>query len=157
VAYHKRALDFSVKIIIREKGANEKRTYFHAQVISTRNMSTSQRTKKHDDLGGDCERGGGSGERVVARRVTDWQRKMLAAGIDDRGPRIDFCFDLIIVTPGKRPAPVILLPPFACPTTGTSHVPREMYVQLQLGRVSYEQSWTITVLYLRRDQPMRHE
>lgn len=64
-----------------------------------------------------------------SERVADWQRKMSAARIDDRGPRIDFCFDLIIVTPGKRPPPVISPPPFACPTTGTSRVPREMYVQ----------------------------
>lgn len=54
---------------------------------------------------------------------------MSTARIDDRVPRIDFCFDLIIVTPGKRPPPVISPPPFACPTTGTSRIPREMYVQ----------------------------
>jgi len=41
--------------------------YFRARVISTQAMSTSRRTKKHDDLGGDYERGSGSGERVVAR------------------------------------------------------------------------------------------
>lgn len=64
-----------------------------------------------------------------SERVADWQRKMSAARIDDRGSRIDFCFDLIIVTPGKRPPPVISPPPFACPTTGTSRVPCEMYVQ----------------------------
>ncbi|KYQ57617.1 hypothetical protein ALC60_03579 [Trachymyrmex zeteki] len=41
--------------------------YFRARVISTQTVSTSRRTKKHDDLGGDYERRGGSGERVVAR------------------------------------------------------------------------------------------
>lgn len=57
-------------------------------------------------------------------RVADWQRKMSATRIDDHGPRIDFCFDLIIVTPGKRPPPVISPPSFClshnwdlpCPT-----------------------------------------
>lgn len=41
--------------------------YFRARIISTRDVSTSQRTKKHDDLEGDNEREGGSGKRVVAR------------------------------------------------------------------------------------------
>lgn len=95
-------------------------------------------------------------ETCCSERVADWQRKMSAARIDDRGPRIDFCFDLIIVTPGKRPPPVISPSPFACPTTGTSRVPCEMYVQ-RTARSSLVQSWTITVLYLRHDQPMRRE
>lgn len=49
------------KSLSGEKGTNEKRMYFRARIISTRNVSTSRRTKKHDDLGGDDEREGGSG------------------------------------------------------------------------------------------------
>lgn len=75
--------------------------------------------KKHDDKQrrGDNERGGGSAWKRVAGGWPIGDVKCRPRGLTS-GPRMDFYFILIIVTPGKRPPPVISLPPRLCLSRG---------------------------------------
>lgn len=129
--------NFHVEARYRGKEEGRARSGIFACGLLVRGTCRRRRAeKKHDDRGAggrDNEREGRQWETCSERVVAIRDVKCRPRGLTSGPPRaeIDFYFDLIIVTPGKRPPPVISPPRFACPATGVppATVPLRMYAR----------------------------